>query len=214
MRFKRRVNCQLRAGSGFIDAVKPPVIAAPKHIAATVFDDGKVAPRIAVGEADRFGKGNAAALVWNCPDALGSAARTPVKRVFVIGRIKKDEYPRRTIIFTRPHAFVQSGRIGAAQRVSPDPPAEPHVQLSLHAALHCNNTILIPAIGQASLMNVGVTQIAQDFRAACPCGLHHRDEPTMRNVGKPFDVMNMTRPVRPPARRALLGVPAIDPVRP
>jgi hypothetical protein len=88
------------------------------------------------------------------------------------------------------------------------------VQLSLHAALRCDNTIRIPAIGQSSPVSVGVTQITQDFRPAFPCGLHHRDEPTMRNIGKPFDVMNMTRPVRPPARRALLGVLAIDPVGP
>ena len=102
------------------------------------------------------------------------AAAPPVERRGVVGVAEQGEDTLGARGLVRPHRLVQSGGIGAAQRVSPDPPAEPHVQLSLHAALRCNKTTHDPAIGQLASMDVGVTQIAQDFRLTRPCGLHHR----------------------------------------
>jgi len=83
-------------------------------------------------------------------EQVGAAPRAPGQGIFAVrgGQLVEDR--SRTLALVRPDRFIQSGRVGAAQRVSPDPPAEPYVQLSLHTALRCDNTIHVPGIGQAS----------------------------------------------------------------
>ena len=78
------------------------------------------------------------------------AASAPVERTGIVGIAEQREDALGAFGLARPGVFGQSGRVGAAQRVSPDPPAEPYVQLSLHTALRCDNTIHVPGIGQAS----------------------------------------------------------------
>ena len=134
-----------------------------EHGSATAFRYAEAAARLPVAECDLVGKHDHVAVPENGAARLVEsppAAASPGYRVFVIGWGQQVEDRCGAVRLAGAHVFGQSGRIGAAQRVSPDPPAEPHVQLSLHAALRCDNTILIPAIGQASPVSVGVTQIA------------------------------------------------------
>ena len=78
------------------------------------------------------------------------AALAPSLSVLVLGWGQQAQDAFGAFRFAGAGRFIQSGRVGAAQRVSPDPPAEPYVQLSLHTALRCDNTIHVPGIGQAS----------------------------------------------------------------
>src|SRR3546814_7430952 len=71
-------------------------------------------------------------------DVCSSDLCAPIERIFMLGRAQQIEDRRGAVGLAWPHIFGQSGRIGAAHGVSPDPPAEPHVQLSPHAALHCD----------------------------------------------------------------------------
>jgi hypothetical protein len=119
--------------------------------AALPVDDELVA-LVAVGELHRRRKANTHPVLQRPrrPRKVIDAAPAPVERGKVAGFAEQREDPLRAFCSGRPHVFRQSGRVGAAQRVSPDPPAEPYVQLSLDTALRCDNTIHVPGIGQAS----------------------------------------------------------------
>lgn len=81
----------------------------------------------------------------------GQAAPAPIEGVLIVSMRQEPQDALWAARFAGAHRFIQSGRIGAAHGVSPDPPAEPHVQLSPHAALHCDEPSLCRRSGRRPL---------------------------------------------------------------
>jgi hypothetical protein len=69
------------------------------------------------------------------------------------------------------------------------------VQLSLHTALRCDNTIHLLVFRLPTAMKINMAQVTKDFRPARSRCLHFRGKAKMRNIGKASNVMDLTGPV-------------------
>jgi hypothetical protein len=134
------------------DVVVAEAIFAAEGDAGATLHHNELGADVVVAEGQRLRQSNPHA-VFNASCSSTKARQTapsPIQRVLVVRRGKQAQDFFRAIVRVGTGILAQSGRVGAAQRVSPDPPAEPYVQLSLHTALRCDNTIHVPGIGQAS----------------------------------------------------------------